>query len=330
LCTAAENNKEVTVLIELKARFDEKNNIEWAEQLEASGCNVIYGFEGFKVHTKICLITRHDRNKIVFITQVGTGNYNEKTACLYSDLSLITANQEIGHDANEFFENMSISNLNGNYNHLMVAPFSFKKYLLTLMDHEIEKARQGRKSRIVIKSNSLTDIEIINKLSAASRAGVQVTLIIRGSCCLIPGIPDKTDNIKVISIVGRFLEHARIYSFGTDDDLILYISSADMMTRNTSKRVEIACPILDSGLKEEILHYLDIMLLDNVKARLLQPDGNYIRFNSDNEKMIDSQQYFINKIASQTNQSIKPIIFLDRLKSTGNKLFEKTKLLIPW
>jgi polyphosphate kinase len=296
LCMAAENNKEVTVLIELKARFDEKNNIEWAERLEASGCNVIYGFEGFKVHAKICLITRRDRNKIVFITQTGTGNYNEKTANIYSDLSLITTNQEIGQDANEFFKNMSISNLKGIYKHLMVAPFSFKTSILELIEKEIEKASRGEKSRILFKLNSLTDIDIINKLSAASQAGVQVVLIIRGICCLLPGIQGKTENIKVISIVGRFLEHARIYCFGIDNTIRLYIASADMMTRNTSRRVEIACPVLDSKVKNEILHILNIMISDNTKARLLQSDGNYIKVGDGTRILIDSQNYFIKEI----------------------------------
>ncbi|WMJ87295.1 polyphosphate kinase 1 [Anaerocolumna sp. MB42-C2] len=275
LITAAENNKEVTVLVELKARFDEENNIEWAERLEEAGCNVIYGFEGFKVHSKICLITRRDRNKIVYITQVGTGNYNEKTAKLYTDLSLITSNKDIGQDASEFFKNMSISNLKGQYNNLFVAPYSFKNNMLALMDNEIEKAKRGESALIIIKSNSLTDKDIIMKLSEASQTGVKVKLIIRGICCLLPGVKGKTENIMVTSVVGRFLEHSRIYCFGTDKDMKVYISSADMMTRNTSKRVEIACPILDAEIKNQILHIFDIIFKDNVKARLLGSDGIY-------------------------------------------------------
>ncbi|MDF2474012.1 MAG: Polyphosphate kinase [Anaerocolumna sp.] len=297
LCTAAENKKEVTVLIELKARFDEKNNIEWAEQLEESGCNVIYGFENFKVHAKICLITRKEKDDIVYITQVGTGNYNEKTANLYADLSLITANQEIGKDASKFFKNMSISNLNGNYNNLLVAPFSFKCHVMDHIDSEIEKAKNGNNARVIIKLNSLTDIDIIKKLSLASMAGVKITLIIRGICCLLPGIPGKTDNIRVISIVGRFLEHARIYCFGEGDETKLYIASADMMTRNTSRRVEIACPILDNDIKKDILQYLNIMISDNVKGRLLQPDGTYRKDHMNSDNLIESHQYFIDTLA---------------------------------
>ncbi|ROR29274.1 polyphosphate kinase [Mobilisporobacter senegalensis] len=308
LCTAAENNKEVTVLMELKARFDEKNNIEWAERLEDAGCNVIYGFEGFKVHSKICLITRRDKNKIQYITQIGTGNYNEKTAKLYTDLSLITANQEIGQEANEFFKNMSISNLKGNYNHLLVAPYSFKNNVLALMDREIEKAMNGQAAEIIIKSNSLTDKEIINKLSEASCAGVKVRLLIRGICCLLPEIPGKTDNITVYSIVGRFLEHSRIYCFGNRDDanMKMYISSADMMTRNTSRRVELGCPILDEDIRNEILHILDIMFTDNVKARLLRSNSTYKKIDAAGQNSFDSQQYFIEEIVKTQTDNTSP------------------------
>jgi polyphosphate kinase len=301
LCMAAENKKEVTVLIELKARFDEKNNIEWAEQLEESGCKVIYGFENFKVHAKICLITRKEREEIVYITQVGTGNYNEKTANLYSDLSLITSNQMIGKDAAKFFKNMSLSNLNGNYNSLLVAPFSFKCHIMDQIDYEIEKAKSGFNARIIIKLNSLTDIDIIQKLSFASQAGVKITLLIRGICCLLPGIEGKTERIVVKSIVGRFLEHARIYCFGEGEDMHLYIASADMMTRNTSRRVEVACPILDSDVKKEILHYLTIMMSDNVKGRLLQPDGTYTKEPGSCQELVESHQYFIEELKENVN-----------------------------
>ncbi|WFR59349.1 polyphosphate kinase 1 [Anaerocolumna sp. AGMB13025] len=316
LSTAAENNKEVTVLVELKARFDEENNIEWAERLEEAGCNVIYGFEGFKVHSKICLITRRDRNKIMYITQVGTGNYNEKTAKLYTDLSLITANQDIGLEAGEFFKNMSISNLRGQYNHLLVAPYSFKNNMLALMDYEIEKAKRGESSGIIIKSNSLTDKDIIIKLSQASNAGVEIKLIIRGICCLLPGIKGMTENITVTSVVGRFLEHSRIYCFGKDKDMQLYISSADMMTRNTSRRVEIACPILDPDIKEQILHIIDIMFKDNVKARWIGSDGVYRKKDNDTEVSFDSQQYLIEEVISRSGQSTKPNYFFQKLVST--------------
>lgn len=296
LCTAAENNKEVTVLMELKARFDEKNNIEWAERLEEAGCNVIYGFEGFKVHSKICLITRRDEKKINYITQIGTGNYNEKTAKLYTDLSLITADQSLGQETMRFFKNMSISNLNGEYNHLLVAPNSFKNKLMELIDNEIAKAKMGEACGIAIKSNSLTDKDIMKKLSEASNAGVEINLIIRGICCLLPGIKGKSENIKVISIVGRFLEHSRVYLFGKNDDTKIYIASADMMTRNTSRRVEIACPIYDLAVKDQIIHQLQIMLNDNVKARILKNDGSYRKHEIEDVNSLDSQVYFLNEI----------------------------------
>lgn len=292
LCNAAENNKEVTVLMELKARFDEKNNIEWAERLEDAGCTVIYGFEGFKVHSKICLITRRDRNKVFYITQIGTGNYNEKTAKLYSDLSLITANQEIGQEANEFFKNMSIANLQGNYNNLFVAPYFFKNNIIALIDNETDKARRGETASIIMKSNSLTDREIMEKLSEASNAGVEVKLIIRGICCLLPGIKGRTENIKVYSIVGRFLEHSRIYCFGTGKDAAIYISSADMMTRNTRRRVEIACPILDADIRERLFHILEVMFSDTVKARVLDSEGIYQKLEG-TASPLDAQQSFI-------------------------------------
>ncbi len=298
LCMAAENHKEVTVLMELKARFDEQNNIEWAERLEEAGCNVIYGFEGFKVHSKICLITRRDDGVINYITQIGTGNYNEKTVKLYTDLSLITADRDIGQDAMLFFKNMSISNLNGDYNHLLVAPNSLKNKLLEMIDDEIQKAARGENSGIIIKSNSLTDKDLIRKLSEASSAGVEVKLIIRGICCLLPGIPGKTENITVVSIVGRFLEHSRIYLFGKNLDTKMYIASADMMTRNTSRRVEIACPVYHYDIKEQIMHHLNTMLGDNVKGRTLNCDGSYGRRQGSGMARLDSQMTFISQLAA--------------------------------
>ncbi|BCJ95921.1 polyphosphate kinase [Anaerocolumna cellulosilytica] len=325
LCTAAENNKEVTVLMELKARFDEKNNIEWAERLEEAGCTVIYGFEGYKVHSKICLITRRDRSKIQYITQIGTGNYNEKTAKLYTDLSLITANQDLGQEANEFFKNMSLGNLKGQYSNLFVAPHFFKDNLLALMDYEIEKAKRGEAALIIIKSNSLTDKEIMQKLSGASMAGVEVKLLIRGICCLLPNVPGKTDNITVYSIVGRFLEHSRIYCFGKDKEARIYISSADMMTRNTIRRVEIACPILDEDLRKCILHILNTMFSDNIKARILKSDGTYQKtdncptLESDQSTALevaggfDSQQYFIEEMLADGNETKKSSVLFRKL-----------------
>lgn len=289
LCAAAENGKEVTVLIELRARFDEQNNIEWSERLEEAGCRVIYGFEGYKVHSKICLITYRNRGEIQYITQIGTGNYNEKTAAMYTDLSLMTANPEIGMDAAEFFKNMSISNLNGSYQHLIVAPTSLKQTVLALMDEEILKGSNGR---IIMKMNSVTDTDFIEKVSEASRAGVKIDLIVRGICCILPQVPGYTDNLRVMSVVGRYLEHPRIFSFGTGAEQKIYIGSADMMTRNTEKRVEVACPVQDKEVKEQINHYLKIMLEDNIKARVLQRDGSY-RKKEQSEPFIDSQAVFM-------------------------------------
>lgn len=289
LCAAAENGKDVTVLIELRARFDEQNNIDWSERLEEAGCRVIYGFEGYKVHSKLCLITYRHRNDIQYITQVGTGNYNEKTAAMYTDLSLMTADPQIGKDAAEFFKNMSIGNLDGIYDHLLVSPTSLKPKILHLMDEEIEKGSNGR---IIMKMNSLTDKDFMNKVSEASCAGVKVDLIVRGICCLLPGIPGYTENVRVMSVVGRFLEHPRIFSFGKGQSQKIYIGSADMMTRNTEKRVEVVCPILDESIKKQINHYLHVMLSDNIKGRVMQPDGTYRKLIGGDE-LVDSQEVFI-------------------------------------
>ena len=286
LCAAAENGKEVTVLIELRARFDEQNNIDWSERLEEAGCRVLYGFEGYKVHSKICLITYRQRNEIQYITQIGTGNYNEKTAAMYTDLSLMTANREIGEDAALFFQNMSIGNLDGIYRHLIVSPTSLKPKVLQLMDEEIKKGR------VIMKMNSLTDVDFIAKVAEASRAGVKVDLIVRGICCILPGVPGYTDNLTVSSIVGRYLEHPRIFCFGTGADQKIYIGSADMMTRNTEKRVEVACPVLDDAVRRQISYYMDVMLADNVKARVLQSDGTYKK-KPITEHRVNSQERFM-------------------------------------
>lgn len=293
LCAAAENGKEVTVLIELRARFDEQNNIDWSERLEEAGCRVIYGFDGYKVHSKICLITYRNRNEIQYITQVGTGNYNEKTAAMYTDLSLMTADPRIGQDAAEFFKNMSIGNLQGNYQYLIVSPVSLKSSILQMMDEEIQKGKDGR---IVMKMNSVTDVDFIRKVSEASCAGVRVDLIVRGICCILPGVPEYTENVRVMSVVGRYLEHPRIFSFGTGKEQKIYIGSADMMTRNTEKRVEVACPVLDEQIRRQINHDLKVMLSDNVKARVMQKDGTYTKRKIKDEssgKMIDSQAVFM-------------------------------------
>ena len=318
LCAAAENGKEVTVLIELRARFDEQNNIDWSERLEEAGCRVIYGFEGYKVHSKICLITYRHRNEIQYITQIGTGNYNEKTAAMYTDLSLMTADREIGEDAALFFQNMSIGNLDGIYRHLIVSPTSLKPKVLQLMDQEI---RKGAKGRIIMKMNSLTDVDFIEKAAEASQAGVRVDLIVRGICCILPGIPGYTENITISSIVGRYLEHPRIFSFGTGTDQKIYIGSADMMTRNTEKRVEVAAPVLDPDVKRQVNGYLEVMLADNVKARVLQKDGTY-RKKPITEKRVNSQEHFM-KSAVLEARNKKPAPKKQGLRERFAKIFRK-------
>ena len=302
LCAAAEHGKDVTVLIELRARFDEQNNIDWSERLEDAGCTILYGFEEYKVHSKICLITRQEHGEIRYITQVGTGNYNEKTATQYTDLSLLTADQRIGSDAAEFFKNMSIGNLEGSYRHLLVAPVSLKSTILQHMDEEIAKRDQGR---ILIKINSITDVDIIEKLKQASCAGVKIDMIVRGICCILPGVSGKTENLHIISIVGRYLEHSRIYCFGTGDKEIMYISSADFMTRNTQRRVEIACPIYDTEVRAKLHAILDACLSDTAKARVLQSDGTYCPCSTD-QPPFDSQQAMMDAAIRQEPQTESP------------------------
>ena len=300
LCAAAENGKEVTALIELRARFDEQNNIDWSERMEEAGCRVIYGFEGYKVHSKICLITYRNKNEIRYITQVGTGNYNEKTAKMYTDYSLMTSNQEIGEDAAVFFKNMSISNLDGVYNHLIVSPTSLKQKVLALMDEEIAKGENGR---IIMKMNSVTDMDFIRKTAEASQAGVKVDLIVRGICCILPGIPGRTENLHVTSIVGRYLEHPRVFVFGAGADAKVYIGSADMMTRNTENRVEVACPIYDSGIRRRLIRDLQVMLSDNVKARRMGSDGTYRKKKQDGA-LVNAQEIFMRDALNARRPSV--------------------------
>ncbi len=301
LIAAAENGIDVTVLMELRARFDEENNIEWAERLEDAGCTVLYGSAGFKVHSKICQITRRVNGEVVRITQLGTGNYNEKTAGLYADYSYMTADPRIGEDANRFFRNMQIGNLRGEYSHLGVAPIGLKPLIMRGLNREIAKARAGEEGYVCFKMNSLTDREVIDKLSEASCAGVKIDLIIRGICCLLPGVPGKTENITVRCIVGRMLEHARVYMFGTERDTI-YLSSADMMTRNTEHRVEIAYPILDPHVRAQVVEDTDVQLADNLKARILQPDGTYARIPiAEGEAPVDAQLTFMHRATKAAN-----------------------------
>ena len=292
LIEAAENGKQVDVLVELKARFDEENNIEWSRQLEDAGCHVIYGLDGLKVHSKLCLITRKTEKGIDYITQIGTGNYNEKTAHLYTDLSLITARPEIGMEASRIFQALSLGTVVDQTKHLLGAPKCLQKPVLEMIDNEIAMVKSGQEGYIGIKINSLTDKKIIAKLIEASEAGVKIDMVIRGICCLRSGIEDLTDNIRIISIVGRFLEHSRIYIFGTETRARIYIASADFMTRNTTRRVEVAVPIEDVDLRARIQEMFITMLSDNVKAREQQPDGTYVCLTPEENAPLNSQEYF--------------------------------------
>ena len=295
LIDAAENGKEVTVLMELRARFDEQNNIEWAERLEEAGCTVIYGSEGFKCHSKICQLTYREGMALTRLTLLGTGNFNEKTAKLYSDFMLMTAHPGIGEDANLFFRNLSLGNLRGDYRFLGVAPVGLKPLIMRGLDREIQRALAGEPARVFFKLNSLTDREVIDKIAEASCAGVRVDMIIRGISCLKPGVPGKTENVHVRSIVGRFLEHARVYAFGVDSDMI-YLSSADMMTRNTEHRVEIAFPVLDPTCRALVHEYIGMQLRDNVKARSLTSDGTWVPVErAEGEKPFNSQEALLER-----------------------------------
>lgn len=295
LIDAAENGKEVTVLMELRARFDEQNNIEWAERLEEAGCTVIYGSEGFKCHSKICQLTYREGMALTRLTLLGTGNFNEKTAKLYSDFMLMTAHPGIGEDANLFFRNLSLGNLRGDYRFLGVAPVGLKPLIMRGLDREIQRALAGEPARVFFKLNSLTDREVIDKIAEASCAGVRVDMIIRGISCLKPGVPGKTENVYVRSIVGRFLEHARVYAFGVDSDMI-YLSSADMMTRNTEHRVEIAFPVLDPTCRALVHEYMGMQLRDNVKARSLTSDGTWVPVERhEGERPFNSQEALLER-----------------------------------
>ena len=291
LTEAAENGKQVDVLVELKARFDEANNIEWSRTLEDAGCHVVYGIDGLKVHSKLCLITRKVGDEIQYITQVGTGNYNEKTSRLYTDLSLITADKRIGEEAAKVFQAILLGSVVEDMEHLLVAPKCLQNKILAMIENEIQIAKEGKPAYIGIKINSLTDKKIIDKLIDASRAGVKIDMVIRGINCLRSGIPGDTDNIHIVSIVGRFLEHSRIYIFGTHDRDKVYIASADFMTRNTLRRVEVAAPLYDETVKNKVRKMFATMLRDNVKAREQQPDGSYQKLSMVGP-VLNSQEYF--------------------------------------
>ena len=289
LCEAAENGKEVVVLVELRARFDEENNIRWSRMLEKAGCQIIYGLEGFKVHSKLCLITKKGKDGIEYITQIGTGNYNEKTARLYTDLSLMTADEQIGMDAARVFQALTKGETVEESDHLLVAPKCLQNRIIDMIGEEIEHKKNGEEAYIGLKLNSLTDKKIIDKLVEASQAGVHIDMIIRGISCLIPGVQGQTENIRIISIVGRFLEHSRIYIFGCGERRKYYISSADFMTRNTVKRVEVAAPVCAPAIKERIQGIFDLMLSDNKKAREEDPEGNYTLVKCEGEP-VNSQE----------------------------------------
>ena len=302
LIEAAENGKDVLVLVELKARFDEENNIEWSRRLEEAGCRVIYGLGGYKVHSKLCLITRRKEGKTEYYTQIGTGNYNEKTARLYTDISLMTASQEIGQEAAGVFQALAMGEVVESTKELLVAPKCLQNRVIAMIEDEITKARNGEEAYIGIKINSLTDKKIIDKLIEASQAGVKVELIVRGICCLVPGVEGATENIRVISIVGRFLEHSRIYIFGKGEQEKIFIASADFMTRNTLRRVEVAAPVHDPDLKLQLKEMFITMLSDNQQARQMQSDGSYVRI-QETDTPLNSQEYFYQQAYEQNRSN---------------------------
>lgn len=298
LIEAAENGKEVFVLVELKARFDEENNIEWSRLLEDAGCRVIYGLDGYKVHSKLCLITKRSEDRIEYYTQVGTGNYNEKTSRLYTDLSFMTSNVQIGMEAARIFQALAMGQTPDELKHLLAAPNCLQNRVIEMIDGQIGLAKSGQPSYIGLKMNSLTDKKIIDKLVEASQAGVKIDMVIRGICCLIPGVQGYTENISVRSIVGRFLEHSRIYIFGVKENARVYIASADFMTRNTLRRVEVAAPIENEKLKKLLLDMFDVMLHDNQKARVELPDTTYAMASAlelQNDPPLNAQEYFYEK-----------------------------------
>lgn len=304
LIEAAENGKEVVVLVELRARFDEENNIEWSRRLEEAGCKIIYGIEHIKVHSKLCLITYKDGDDFKYITHVGTGNFNEKTAKLYTDLALITSDVNIARETADVFNNLGLGDVVEHTEHLLVAPKCLQNKVLELIDDEIKKAQNGEEDYIGIKINSLTDKTIIEKLVEASMSGVKIDMVIRGISCMVAGIEGYTDNITITSIVGRFLEHSRIYIFGKGKTAKIYISSADFMTRNTIRRVEVATPVYDDGIKERILRMFNTMLCDNVKARIMANDGNYYKKDAvDGVSRLNSQEYFYDEVVKKAQQN---------------------------
>lgn len=290
LVAAAENGKEVVAMVELRARFDEQNNIDWSKQLEEAGCTVFYGFDDYKVHSKLTLITSKQDGKYHYLTQIGTGNYNEKTSELYTDLSFITSRQEIGEEASTVFNNMALQRLTSEADTMLVAPLHFKTILLGEMDRQITLARQGRPASVILKNNSINDPQIIEKISEASCVGVRVDMIVRGICCVRAGVPGKTENVHIRSLVGRYLEHSRIYCFGSGEDMHIYIASGDFLTRNTERRVEVGVRVDDREIAKKLRGILELQLRDTVNARIMQPDGSYTRVKPvEGDPPVDSQ-----------------------------------------
>ena len=311
LINAAENGKEVTAMVELRARFDEQNNIDWSKQLEEAGCTVFYGFDDYKVHSKLPLITSKVNGKYHYLTQIGTGNYNEKTSELYTDLSFITTRQEIGEEASAVFNNMALQRLTSEADTMLVAPLRFKSVLLEQMDRQIDRARRGLPASMILKNNSINDPQIINKISEASCAGVRVDMIVRGICCIKAGVPGKTENVHIRSIVGRYLEHSRIYCFGEGEDMTIYIASGDFLTRNTERRVEVGVRVDDREIAKKLRGILDLQLRDTVNAREMQPDGTYVKVRpAEGQPPVDSQMamfgYFQNGFVQETDKPEKP------------------------
>ena len=304
LAQAAENGKQVTVLVELKARFDEENNIAWAKKLEQAGCHVIYGLVGLKTHSKIALVVRREEDGIRRYVHLGTGNYNDQTAKLYTDMGLLTCSDAIGEDATAVFNMLSGYSEPKKWNKLAVAPIWLKDKFLMLIGREAENARQGKKARIVAKMNSLCDPVIMNALYDASKAGVKIELIVRGICCIKAGVPGLSDNISVRSIVGNYLEHSRIFYFYNDGFEDIYMGSADWMPRNLDKRVEITFPVEDPELKKKIKNILKIQLEDTLKAHIMQPDGSYAKQDLRGKAKLDSQMYFV-KLAQESQKPVK-------------------------
>lgn len=337
LVEAAENGKQVDVLVELKARFDEANNIEWSRQLERAGCHVIYGIDGLKVHSKLCLIVKKTSDGVKYFTQIGTGNYNEKTSRLYTDLSVMTSNDEIGKEASAVFQSLTLGETVDHTQNLLVAPHCLQNKLIEMIDGEIHKAINGENGIIQLKMNSLTDKVLIDKLVEASQAGVKIEMIIRGICCLKAGVKGYTDNIRVISIVGRYLEHSRIYIFGDGEDKKYYISSADWMTRNTLRRVEVAIPVLDATLKSRLQSIFEIMWNDNCSARDMQSNGNYVRRMPSGKNSLRAQDLLYDKayklvadieetsVKTQEPKEVKPKAKSEKVAKKSTKSIKSTK-----